>query len=311
MSKILAVFGATGIQGSSVINHVLNDPELSQQYKIRAIVRDLSSDKAKNLQGKVELVQGDMSDPSSLGPALAGAHTVFAMTTPSFSPDALEVEYAAGKAIADAAVAQGVEYLIFSTLPATTELSEGKYTHVTPFDAKAKVEKYIRGLPIRSAFVSLAFYMENFQNQPYLSPKLAADGTTWELCRPVSAKTRAPFINAVADVGKFVGAILAEPEVYEGKVFCAAEGHYTFEEIAAILSKSTGKTVVSKQVPLEEFRDTMPFLSDVFADGFLMLEDYGYFGKGSEELVAWAASKARGKLTSLEEYFAAHPLELA
>jgi hypothetical protein len=37
MAKILAVFGATGVQGGSVINHVLNDPELSKEYEIRAV----------------------------------------------------------------------------------------------------------------------------------------------------------------------------------------------------------------------------------------------------------------------------------
>lgn len=37
MSNVLAVFGATGQQGGSVINYALNDPKLSQEYKIRAI----------------------------------------------------------------------------------------------------------------------------------------------------------------------------------------------------------------------------------------------------------------------------------
>ena len=60
MSKILAVFGATGQQGSSVINYVLQDPELSQEYKIRAITRDVNSEKAKQLKEKVEVVYGDM-----------------------------------------------------------------------------------------------------------------------------------------------------------------------------------------------------------------------------------------------------------
>jgi uncharacterized protein YbjT (DUF2867 family) len=43
MSKILAVFGATGQQGNSIIIHVLNDAVLSQAYSIRAITRDVNS----------------------------------------------------------------------------------------------------------------------------------------------------------------------------------------------------------------------------------------------------------------------------
>lgn len=87
MSKVLAVFGATGQQGGSVVDYVLNDPELSRRYKIRAITRDLNSEKAKQLKKQVEVVQGDVLDRASLETALTGAHTIFAMTTPSFSPD--------------------------------------------------------------------------------------------------------------------------------------------------------------------------------------------------------------------------------
>ena len=58
MSKILAVLGATGVQGGSVINHVLNDPDLSKIYEIRAITRDANSDKAKILKKNVTVVEG-------------------------------------------------------------------------------------------------------------------------------------------------------------------------------------------------------------------------------------------------------------
>ena len=56
MSKIITVFGATGNQGGSVIKHVLADPTLSKEFKIRAITRDSSKPAAKALADKgVEL----------------------------------------------------------------------------------------------------------------------------------------------------------------------------------------------------------------------------------------------------------------
>jgi uncharacterized protein YbjT (DUF2867 family) len=310
MSKILAVFGATGQQGSSVINHVLNDPELSQKYKIRAITRDINSEVAKKLKAKVEVVQGDVLNRGSLEAALTCAHTIFAMTTPAFGPDALDIEYTNGKTIADVAVEKGAEYIIFSTLPSATEMSGGKYTNITPFDAKAKAEGYIRGLHIKSAFFSAGSFMENFASQTFLAPRQAPDGN-WVMARANSPKAQLPLIDAVGDTGKFVGAILAEPDKYEGKTFCAAVALYSLEEIVAIVSKATGKAVVYQQIPLEHFKKSLPSsMADIFVEYFSCIEELGYFGPDSKNLVAWAAKNARGRLSTFEEYLKAHPLQL-
>ncbi len=250
-----------------------------------------------------------MLNRASLETALTGTHTVFAMTTPSFGPDSLEVEYNNGKTIADVAVEKGAEYIIFSTLPPAREISGGKYTKVTPFDAKAKVEQYIRGLPIKSAFYSPGSFIENFQSQTALPPRQAPDGT-WVMARHTSPETQFPLINAVGDTGKFVGAILAEPDKYEGKTFCAATALYSLREIVDIMSKATGKTVVYKQIPLEEFKKSLSFGVDLFVEFFSFEEEFGYYGPDTEKLVAWAAENARGRLSTFEEYLEAHPLQL-
>lgn len=309
MSKVLAVFGATGQQGSSVVNHVLNDPELSQQYKIRAITRDIHSDKAKQLSQRFEVVPGDTSDRPSLENALTGVHTVFIMTVPTFGPDAVEAEFNTAKTIADIAVEKGIRYIIFSTLPSMTDMSGGKYTNVTAFDAKAKAEQYIRGLPIKSAFCALGSFMENLQSQTFLAPKPRSDGT-WVLSRPVSATSQMPLLDAVGDTGKFVGAILAEPDKYEGKAFCAATALYSLQEIVDALAKNTGRKIVFEQVPWDEFQETLPWIPDLWIDAFHVQEEYGYFGPDGKELVAWAASRARGRLSTLDEYLKAHPFKL-
>lgn len=310
MPQVLAIFGATGQQGSSVLNHVLNDPELSQQYKVRAITRDVNSEKAQELKKKnVEVVEGDISSSASLATALTGVHTIYAMTTPSLGPDAFEVELGNAKRIADVAVQQGVNYIIWSTLPSVRDISKGKYTAVVPFDAKAAAEEYIRTLPMKSAFLSLGSFMENFQSQPFLYPTQAPDGT-YVMARHISPQTQFPLLDAVDDAGKFAGAILADPTKFEGKRLHCATKLYTVEEIAALLSKSSGKTIVYKQVSTEEFKASLPFFQDVFAEGFIFGDEYGYFGPGTKELVAEAAAVARGKLSTFEEYLERHPFQL-
>jgi uncharacterized protein YbjT (DUF2867 family) len=56
--KMLVVFGATGNQGGSVINTVLKDPLLSEQFQLRGITRDPSKESATALSAKgVEMVK--------------------------------------------------------------------------------------------------------------------------------------------------------------------------------------------------------------------------------------------------------------
>jgi hypothetical protein len=43
MTHLLVVFGTTGQQGSSVINHVLSDPILSSKYSLRSVTRDVTN----------------------------------------------------------------------------------------------------------------------------------------------------------------------------------------------------------------------------------------------------------------------------
>lgn len=49
MSKLITVFGATGNQGGSVVKYILNDSELSKEFKIRGITRDTSKPAAQEL----------------------------------------------------------------------------------------------------------------------------------------------------------------------------------------------------------------------------------------------------------------------
>lgn len=77
MSKILAIFGATGNQGGSLVEYVLADPVLSKEYNIRAITRDASSPAAKTLQNRgIEVVAAKDYEVATLSEALKGTHTV-------------------------------------------------------------------------------------------------------------------------------------------------------------------------------------------------------------------------------------------
>ncbi|KAG0376432.1 hypothetical protein BGX24_007758 [Mortierella sp. AD032] len=308
MSKLLVVFFATGQQGSSIINYVINDPALSKVYKVRGVTRDPSKPEAQALHKKgVEVVKGDMDDIVSLKQAMRGAHTVFAATFTVYDERMEARERAQGRALGDAAVAEGVQYFIFSTLPHTNTISGGVYT-VPAFDVKAETEQYIRSLPLNSAFFSPGSFMQNYLGMSVPHP--VGDGT-YAFSNVVSPQTLFPLIDILDDTGKFVGAILAEPDKYEGKVFSAATKLYTLDEIAQAIGKATGKVVKYKQISVDDFKRMTP---PAFADNFVFMmkyvEDFGYYGSNTEELVEWAARNARGKLTTLEEFFVKNHVNL-
>jgi hypothetical protein len=49
-------------------------------------------------------------------------------------------------------------------------------------------------------------------------------------------------------------------------------------------------------------------MADVFVERPGFTEEFGYFGPDFEKLIAWVVKNARGRLSTLEEYFEANPL---
>ncbi|KAG0045776.1 hypothetical protein BGZ83_009008 [Gryganskiella cystojenkinii] len=304
--NVLVVFGATGQQGGSVVDFVLNDPELSEQFTIRAFTRKPKRPAALALAAKgVEIVEGDCDDRESLARVMKEAHTVFAVTASIYDDDQTRVrEVAQGKAIADAAVTAGVKYYVYSTCPRVSEVSGGKYTKCDHFDGKADVEDYIRSLSpaLKSSFYSPGSFMQNLSNPQMMKPRRLHDGT-YAFSSNVPADTVLPLVDVVADTGKYVGAILAEPAKFEGKIIRAASELITFEEIAKVLSRLSGKEVKYYQMEEILYRAFAPAdAGDMQVEMMWNMHDFGYYGAETKEFVSWAGQHARGKLTTFEEY---------
>lgn len=304
MPKLFVVFGATGQQGGSIITQIHSDPVLSKNYTLRAITRDAFKPAARALQAKgIQVVSADASDPSSLPAALKSAHTVFIITVTTYDANLEATEYNQGKAMADAAVAAGAEYTVFSTQMYTSTLSGGEVV-ANFFEVKGEIETYIRSLAprVKSAFYAPSPSMQNFYGKN--APQPLGDGT-YGIFNFVTHQTETPLVDIAGDTGKFVAAILASPEEFEGKVLTGGETRvYTMDKVAGVLSKVTGKKVVYVQIDEGNFRGFMP--DKVMADNtvamFKWMQDFGYFGGETKRLVEWTAEKARGEGTTFEEF---------
>ncbi|KAF2195991.1 NAD(P)-binding protein [Delitschia confertaspora ATCC 74209] len=308
--KILTVFGATGNQGGSVINAVLNDPELSNQYTVRAITRDISNPVVQTMKAKgAEIVQADLDVPSTLPAALSNAHTLFLMTNTTYTSSTKATETRQAKAVLDLAVSLGIEYVIWSSMSHPYRISKGALQHVEHFDVKAEIETYIRTLPLKSAFFAPGSFMQNLHAS--MRPRPLSDGSgKYGWFNNLQPSTLMPLID-ITDTGKWIAAILSSPSTYEGKFFAAAERLYSVKEIVDIMSKVTGKEIVHVRVEDEAYNGWLPEgFREELGEMMVLVRDYGYFGEGMERDVAWAREQVRGEVRGLEEFLRQEPLGL-
>lgn len=95
--KTVLITGATGRQGGAVVRHML-----SKGWRLRALTRQCSSYGAERLAGQgVEVVQGDLDDPTSLERAARGAYGIYSVQ--DFWTAGARHEVHQGKNVADAA----------------------------------------------------------------------------------------------------------------------------------------------------------------------------------------------------------------
>ncbi|BCS29291.1 NmrA/HSCARG family protein [Aspergillus puulaauensis] len=293
MSKLLTVFGATGRQGGSVIRTVLADSALSQQFKLRGITRDVSKPDAQALAAKgVEVISADMTSVSSLVKAITGSHSVFLVTTPTFTENS-DLELTQGRNVADAAKKAGVQHLIFSSLLNVTETTGGRLKDVPHFDHKAQVEQYIRSLGLPASFVLPGYFMSNYTSMGMI--RKGEDGV-FSLAYPVGEDAQFPLVDIDADLGKYVGIALKNPSKTQGSQILAATDYYTPTRILKEFEEVTGQKTRFVRVDNDTYKSFMPgYLGLEMLENHLFVENPGYYNgkslKESQGLLADAGFK--------------------
>jgi uncharacterized protein YbjT (DUF2867 family) len=255
--KIIAVVGATGAQGGGLVRAIVNEP--TSGFMVRALTRNISSDKAKAVTALgVEVVAADLDDVESVKQAFTGCYGAFCLTNywEHFSP---EKELAQAKGMAQAAKQAGVRHVVWSTLEDTRQLIPltdqrmptlmGKYK-VPHFDAKGEANAEFTKLGLPVTLLLTSFYWENMIFFG-MGPKKGSDGRL-ALTFPMGDK-KLPGI-AVEDIGKCAFGIFKRGQDFTGKTVGIAGEHLTGQEMAAALSKALGKTVTYNAVPFEVYR---------------------------------------------------------
>ncbi|KAJ6555207.1 NAD(P)-binding protein [Mycena vulgaris] len=278
-APLVAVVGATGNQGGSVIKALA---ESDKAYRVRAFTRDATKPAAQDL-GKlgVEVVTVSLvvENKDVVYKALSGADVAFLVTNFWEHVDSNK-EIDEGKLLIDAAKAGGVSRIVWSGLPSVTELSEGRYKHVYHFDGKASVTAYARQSGVPFVDLQAGFYGANFLTHPINLMK--QDDGSFAIPWPVKPTTMVPFIDTEEDYGLFVRTVLELPVFPNGSEFLACGENISLQDLALQLSQATGKTVVFKQISLEQFKTNVQALGapphivlDV-VEQFQFYEEFGW-----------------------------------
>ena len=255
--QVIAVVGATGMQGGGLVRAILANPAAGMT--VRALTRDVHSDKAKELARLgAEVVAADVHDVESLKRAFAGASGVFCVTFfwAHMSP---EKEFAEAEAMAKAAKSTGVRHVVWSTLEDTRRwvpLSDnrmptllGKYK-VPHFDVKGEADQLFKQLGVPTTCLLTSFYWDNLIHFG-MGPKPGLDGAL-SFTLPMG-EARLPGI-AAEDIGKCALGIFKKRDAYLGRTVGIAGEHLTGSQMAAALTKALGREVRYNAVPPEIYR---------------------------------------------------------
>jgi len=197
----------------------------------------------------VELYQGTLLDRPFLDKAMAGVDVLFLAT---FS-DHDGTELRQGKNLGNAAVAAGVQRVVFSG---------GERIGVDTMDNKIKIEEYLRTLPLpHVVYLHTAFFFENVATKRGTKRvRVTRDPrqghiTQYTFSIPLLQDMRIPFISPT-DIGRVAATVLLAPitEFPSGSILPIAGDVLSPREFVSAVARLTGAKATYTQLSLDFFR---------------------------------------------------------
>jgi len=237
--KIIAVTGATGLQGGSVAKFLLEDGS----FAVRAITRNPESAAAKELAAQgAEVVKADSREVATLVKAFEGAYGVFALTNFWEPGVGAKGEVEQGKLLVDAAKTAGVKHFVWSTL----DRSEFKADH---WESKADVDDYLKASGVPRTSLYTAFYFENIIG---MSPLRKRTDGSYDY--PMPLITDAPFaVYPASETGIWVLAAFKNPKEWLNNDMRITSEFLSAREMAKTITEVSGKTVHVQEITPEQF----------------------------------------------------------
>ena len=223
--KIIIVTGATGLQGGAVTRHLLRDG-----WHVRGVTRNAASKQAEALAASgAEVVQGDMTDQSSLQPIFAGAYGVYSVQNPYISGPEAEVRQ--GKNVADVAKDSGVEHLIYGSA------GVGQTgTGIPSWETKLQIEEHMKAVGLPLTILRPTAFMELMTDKKFFPA-----ATTWHVMPALMGAARPlPWI-CTDDLGAIAAKAFAAPDRFVGRDLPLASDVHSLDECRLLYREAIGK----------------------------------------------------------------------
>ncbi|AMM22108.1 NAD(P)-dependent oxidoreductase [Frondihabitans sp. PAMC 28766] len=266
---MIIVTGATGALNGATVDHLL---ERLPPSEITVVARDAAKAQRFADRGVAVRVGGDYSDTASLPRAFEGADQLLLVSSNDPGADAVSLH---GAAI-DAAKSVGVGRILYTSHQGATVGSP-----FFPADIHARTEQLLADSGVAWTSMRNGFYLHSLT---WLAGPWRETGV---ITVPGEGKVS---WTAREDAAQAAAAILLSDGEYDGPTTITASAAVTFDEVAAIASDLTGRTIGFSRVSEDEWvageiasgqaEQTARFLL-----GFYQATDQGLFA-GTDPLLA-------------------------
>ncbi|SDT68262.1 Uncharacterized conserved protein YbjT, contains NAD(P)-binding and DUF2867 domains [Mucilaginibacter mallensis] len=254
--KILMI-GATGKFAGLVL------PQLKKHgHQVTALVQDGNKGKQTLENGADEFVTGDLYDPVTLKNAATGIEGVFHII-PAFNR---EVE--AGLNMVKAAQEAGVTKFVFSSVYHTS-LSLANHAEKRP------TEEALYRSNMDYTILQPAMYMQMLQ-QSWQAAKQSG-----EIMMPYSKDSKMAYVD-YRDVAEAAALAMTDTRLSYGTFELASPGMFSRVDLAELMSKKSGKTIVAKDMPVDEWAKEVKIPPGELREGLITMnkeyDQYGFSG---------------------------------
>ena len=231
---MILIAGGTGILGTKLVDRLL-----SRGLSVRVLARNPSRS-SHPVSARVEMVQGDVRDPTSLVRPMTGVDAVVSAVhgfsgLGGNSPES--VDFRGNANLIDAAAAAGAAVVLMSVVGASAE------SPMELFRMKYSAEQHLRTTGIPWTIVRATAYLETWVD--LLEQTASKSGRPLVFGRGDNAIN---FVSAI-DVAMLVERAITDPSLRGKTLEVGGPENLSLNQLAAAIQKRAGRTMPPRHVP--------------------------------------------------------------